>query len=193
MVDENKTCACGCENKRRELIEMFAEANSPDIRVYTSKKYGWSQNRSWAENSQNRYRLKLRATFCIEPIGDCLTRKSFYESIMVGCIPVVPREDYLYLDQLPFSHTIPYRRLWVAVPPGTTDIFAMLRDISHDDIVRRRRVIKRYGRRLVFSSNNSQHGGYNDFTNPDGFASSLKDAWDRSRGKTKSRSHLAQP
>merc|ERR1712032_1165576 len=163
-------------------------------RIYKSKTYAWadnSQNRDWAENSQNRYRLKLRTTFCVEPIGDCLTRKSFYESIMVGCIPVVPREDYLYLDQLPFSHTIPYRRLWVAIPPGTTDIFAMLRAISHKDIVRRRRIIKRYGRRLTFSSNSSQHGGYNDFRNPDAFASALKEVWDRS--KRRKSNHLVQP
>ena len=42
-------------------------------------------------------------------------------------------------------------------------------------------IIKRYGRRLTFSSNNSAHGGYNDFRNPDAFASALKDVWDRSK------------
>merc|ERR1712037_278522 len=141
--------------------------------------------------------MKLRSTFCVEPIGDTVTRKSFYESIMCGCIPVVPREDSLYLDQLPFSHTIPYRRLWVAIPHETTDIFAMLRAISHKDIVRRRRVIKRYGRRLTFSSNSSQHGGYNDFRNPDAFASALKEVWDRSKlpmdKSYRSKLHFAKP
>ena len=171
MSDDDTTCACGCNNRRRELRKMFADVkNSSGIKIFEH-----------LSNAVDRYRVKLRATFCIEPTGDCMTRKSFYESIMLGCIPVVPREDSLYLDQLPFSHTIPYRRLWVAIPPGTTDIFAMLRAISHKDIVRRRRIIKRYGRRLTFSSNNSAHGGYNDFRNPDAFASALKDVWDRSK------------
>ena len=179
FFDKDLPCACGCNNRRRELWKLFTGTKIPDILPLHTGLLG---NGSF----QNRNLHKLKATFCIEPHGDTLTRKSFYESIMLGCIPVVFREDALYLGQLPYSHTIPYRKLWVAIPRGTPfgpEIFAYLRAIKPSEIIRRRRLIKRYGRRLVFSSNSSQHGGYNDFGNPDAFASALKEVWDRSKQK----------
>merc|ERR1712032_34330 len=179
FFDKDLPCACGCNNRRRELWKLFTGTKIPDILPLHTGLLG---NGSF----QNRNLHKLKATFCIEPHGDTLTRKSFYESIMLGCIPVVFREDALYLGQLPYSHTIPYRKLWVAIPRGTPfgpEIFAYLRAIKPSEIIRRRRLIKRYGRRLVFSSNSSQHGGYNDFGNPDASASALKEVWDRSKQK----------
>ena len=124
--------------------------------------------------------MKLTSTFCVEPFGDSVSRKSFFETIMLGCIPVVQREDDLYVDQMPFSHTIPYRQLWVAIPPGK-DLFSYLRTIKRSEILRRRRVIKDFGRSLTYSSTSSKNGGYNDFRNPYAFASALKEVWDRSR------------
>lgn len=59
---------------------------------------------------------KRRAVFCLEPSGDTLTRKSFYEDLLLGCIPVVFRDDGDYLAQLAFSRVVPYPKMWVVVP-----------------------------------------------------------------------------
>jgi hypothetical protein len=36
----------------------------------------------------------LESRFSIHPPGDSLTRRGFYESVLMGCIPVVPSEAY---------------------------------------------------------------------------------------------------
>jgi hypothetical protein len=46
-----------------------------------------------------------------------LSRKSFFESIIAGCIPVVLfRNDDAFLAQFLFSLTVPYRTLWFTSP-----------------------------------------------------------------------------
>jgi hypothetical protein len=65
-------------------------------------------------NSTEQYSQMLEATFCLQPPGDTLTRKSIYESILSGCIPVVFRSDAAYVEQLAFPDVVPYEEMYTA-------------------------------------------------------------------------------
>merc|ERR1719247_3409357 len=41
------------------------------------------------------YQLLMASTFCINPPGDTPTRKGLFDSLVLGCIPVVTSEDSL--------------------------------------------------------------------------------------------------
>ena len=62
------------------------------------------------------YRLMLASTFCLHIGGDTPTRKSFIDAIVASCIPVVTRNDSVFVDSLPFADRIPYMELVVYVP-----------------------------------------------------------------------------
>ncbi|KAJ3018485.1 hypothetical protein HKX48_002861 [Thoreauomyces humboldtii] len=57
--------------------------------------------------------LNLRSTFCLQPGGDSPTRSAFWDSLLMGCIPVVfptecpyPHEAYPFSDRVPWNRTI---------------------------------------------------------------------------------------
>ena len=54
-----------------------------------------------------------KSVFCLQPAGDTPTRKSFYDAIMCGCIPVI----FTYKDKVkyPFEHRIDYKKLTVTI------------------------------------------------------------------------------
>ena len=54
-----------------------------------------------------------QATFCLHPTGDVYARKAFFDSVAVGCIPVL--NEWQYYD-LPFEHVIDYKGLVVNLP-----------------------------------------------------------------------------
>jgi len=190
-ADKGRTCRRGCSNIRGALIKQLrrAAAVAKDVALWTpldnpSAVWFPQGQRWWPPQSPQVYAHMLEATFCVQPAGDSLTRKGFYESILAGCIPVMFREDGQYLDQLAFSSTIPYRDLWIVVPAdldGGTNVVALLRKVSTDEIHKRRHAIKRWGRRLAFSASNRSEGGYNDLADPDAFASTLREVWRQSK------------
>ena len=52
--------------------------------------YGLNGTRfSFKVEGHNPLELSLRSTFCFQPIGDLMTRKGLFDSILLGCIPVV--------------------------------------------------------------------------------------------------------
>jgi len=54
------------------------------------------------------YQLLMASTFCINPPGDTPTRKGLFDSLVLGCIPVVTSEDSLqhYSFHLPFWRSV---------------------------------------------------------------------------------------
>ncbi len=51
------------------------------------------------------YEWKKRSNFCFEPPGDSPSRRSFWDSVFVGCVPVVFRD---VKPEFPFSNKIDY-------------------------------------------------------------------------------------
>merc|ERR1740117_2538475 len=88
------------------------------------------------------------ATFCLQPGGQTLTRAAFYQSIVYGCIPVVFREDFHFLNTLAFSDSIPYRQLWVHIPETSVmageDFVKTLKAIPQETIAAKRKLMRQY-------------------------------------------------
>jgi len=54
------------------------------------------------------YQLLMASTFCINPPGDTPSRKGLFDSLVVGCVPVVTSEDSLqhYSFHIPFWRSV---------------------------------------------------------------------------------------
>ncbi len=55
-----------------------------------------------------------RSVFCLQPPGDSPTRKSFYDAIIAGCIPVIFKEKYPV--KYPFQDRIDYSQFTFTPP-----------------------------------------------------------------------------
>jgi hypothetical protein len=221
-------CIPKCVNIRSELIEQMRSRmhhkNDDDIALWTSvdnpstKWFPTTSSSSSSSSSSNKDAKKNKfwppkqatekmtsTTFCLQPAGDTLSRKSFFESLQAGCIPVVFRNDDAYLEQLPFSNVIPYRQIYYYIPQScvldqlcfivvetnnnnnnstmipTTSFVDVLRNVPLKTVHRSRELIQEYGRMWMYSSNDGTEGGYNDVHNPDAFLMALRETWRLSR------------
>ena len=139
----------------------------------------WQQQSGFVNlaNVSEQYSLLLGSTFCLQPPGDTLTRKGMYESILLGCIPVVFRSDAAFKSQLAFTSIVQYDDMWVyldgdALLNGSLDVVAALESISHEVIMAKRAAMRSWGRRLAYAATSSFDGGYNDAEQPVGAAPS---------------------
>ena len=58
--------------------------------VCAHNSYGLNGTRfSFKVDGHNPLELSLRSVFCFQPIGDLMTRKGLFDSILLGCIPIV--------------------------------------------------------------------------------------------------------
>ena len=131
--DERDWCPAGCYGIRRALNAQVNRAIAyPDaietigkhfgvetvagfVRETSTNKIGKKSNKYKISNGRS-IDVKKNSIFCLEPFGDTMTRRSFYEDIIAGCIPVVFRNDSSYLKHFAFSDRIPYASLWVYIP-----------------------------------------------------------------------------
>jgi hypothetical protein len=129
------------------------------------------------------FQLMANATFCLQPPGDTLGRKSFFDGLLLGCIPVVMRLDAPAVEQMPFSRIVPYEELVVVLPMEAIANGSLANPIESlfamgiAEVRRRQRAIQRYARMLAFSATNSSEGGYNDLSRPDALAMTLAEVW----------------
>ena len=81
---------------------------------------------SWFEHSM----------FCLQPAGDSPTRKSFYDAIMCGCIPVI--FNYENKVKYPFEDKIDYNKLTVKINASdvknSLSVYNVLRKIDKEAI-----------------------------------------------------------
>eukprot|EP00403_Amphidinium_massartii_P022806 CAMPEP_0178388080 /NCGR_PEP_ID=MMETSP0689_2-20121128/9406_1 /TAXON_ID=160604 /ORGANISM="Amphidinium massartii, Strain CS-259" /LENGTH=248 /DNA_ID=CAMNT_0020008467 /DNA_START=609 /DNA_END=1355 /DNA_ORIENTATION=+ len=98
----------GCRQLRALLRKQILKNHSGETDVVLLDKLGHNSFR-------NMQTLMLDAIFCLQPAGDTISRASFFQSILSGCIPVVNREDAIFLGELPFSRHVPYKKMWVHV------------------------------------------------------------------------------
>jgi len=100
-----------------------------------------------------------RSTFCLQPSGDTLTRRAFYQSIVQGCIPVVFREDADFLDALAFSDVVPYRALWICISNEWVvkggDVVEHLRSVPEHVIKAKQALLRLWAPMFAFPSNTS--------------------------------------
>ena len=107
--------------------------------------------------------LKKRAVFCLEPAGDTPFRKSFAESIVSGCIPVLfhPFQDYgfgwLWDGWREESRVLINRTAFVA---GEVDLLAHLKRLPTESVSRMQRTIERRGRQFSVSCDADDRSDY---------------------------------
>lgn len=172
------TCPAGCYNLREILRDVMKL--SADCQVYEDTSMLYDRGATTANRIRNRM---LRATFCLQPPGDTLTRKSLFDALLLGCIPVIFRFDEAARQVLPFSDVIPYEKFMVRLPMeaiqngSLADPMAELRAISLERILRMRMSIKEFGHALAFSGSNSNRGGYNDLDSPDALVMTIAAVW----------------
>jgi len=85
MCRERPTLCAVYETGNRENSSSFVHSRIPDM-----------------------YQVLMASTFCINPPGDTPTRKGLFDSLVLGCIPVVTSEDSLqhYRFHLPFWRSV---------------------------------------------------------------------------------------
>ncbi|XP_013417905.1 probable xyloglucan galactosyltransferase GT17 [Lingula anatina] len=76
------------------------------------------------------------AVFCVQPSGDSPTRKSFYDAILSGCIPVI--FEFKNKVKYPFSASIDYSKFTVSIPEENikagVSILHVLNRVTSDQI-----------------------------------------------------------
>ena len=103
----------------------------------------------WMQNS----------VFCLQPAGDSATRKSFYDSIISGCIPILFETPHIPTRvKYPFDTKIDYNKFTVFVPQNRT-FTEVLDPYKHstDGVKKLQKNLARIAKYLQ----------YNDVTTPD--------------------------
>ncbi|XP_059632069.1 probable xyloglucan galactosyltransferase GT12 [Cornus florida] len=101
-----------------------------------------------------------KSTFCLQPSGDSYTRRSMFDSILAGCIPVFfhPGSAYVqYIWHLPKNYT----KYSVFIPEnsirdGKASIEKTLLKISKDDVLAMRQEVIRLIPRVIYADPRSR-------------------------------------
>ncbi|KAJ3336129.1 hypothetical protein HDU83_009601 [Entophlyctis luteolus] len=116
----------------------------PDLCVFYESEDGRPEG-------QTRYLIKTReftrrAVFCLQPPGDTPSRREFWESLLLGCIPVVfePRNklDHTFSDRLPWHDMVVTIHQERGVLPF--NVVDVLRMIPAPRVARMQRTIARH-------------------------------------------------
>lgn len=146
----------GCHNLRSVLAaQMVKHEGARDVQFLAARTGD-------AEKGTTFYPLMGNTTFCLQPPGDTLTRSSFYQSVLCGCIPVVFREDDAFVSQWAFSDRIPYRQLWFHIPESEVlnglDVVNFLRQVPKQVIRDRQARLVQFAPAFDFFAEDSGRG-----------------------------------
>ncbi|ESO96636.1 hypothetical protein LOTGIDRAFT_239263 [Lottia gigantea] len=110
-----------------------------------------------------------RSVFCLEPPGDSPTRKSFYDAILSGCIPVLFHYNNGNRVRYPFDSVLNYTDFTVILPATHgkeiyPDVFQTLSEIPSTEIQRLYNNLAQVSQYFQYSflSNNSQREPHPD-------------------------------
>ena len=68
-------------------------------------------------------RWMRESVFCLQPPGDSPTRKSIYDGILCGCIPVFFQDPHQKVVTYPFQDILDYSKFSVTIPSNATTRF----------------------------------------------------------------------
>ncbi|CAN6480786.1 unnamed protein product [Victoria cruziana] len=147
------------DNIRSFLIEECA--NDPSSCTYLDCKSGGCMDPNTVT------KLFMESEFCLQPPGDSPTRKSFFDSLVHGCIPVIfdPFTAYYqYPWHLPEDHTLYSVYMdQEQVKQGKIDVLTTLRSISAEQKTEMRRyIISELMPRIIYANPNSNLHSFKD-------------------------------
>jgi len=98
--------------------------------------------------------VKRRAVFCLEPGGDSPWRKSLYDSLTSGCIPVLFSPYNLIVAPMHWGPIARKASVYVdihRVMNGSIDLIQELESIPKSKVLDMQRVISKYGHSLHYA------------------------------------------
>ena len=116
--------------------------NANDTTTYNNSTKIISISRIWLVTPEcrkthhnNTLKWMQNSVFCLQPPGDSPTRKSFYDAVVAGCIPVIFTSNKRVI--YPFERQVDYRKLTVQLPVqwlknNATAILRTLETMSKD-------------------------------------------------------------
>ncbi|CAC5370466.1 MUR3 [Mytilus coruscus] len=146
---------------RAKLMDQFGITTKMSYSEF--KSYKWSKssdmvlfytNECDAKAIKNTIPWMLKSVFCLQPPGDSPTRKSFYDAILSGCIPVILTEDHY--NPYPFQRFFKYNNFSVLIPlknvtSENQNIYTILRRIKKSEIERLHHNIRQVARFYQYS------------------------------------------
>ena len=151
---------------RAGLLEQFS-GHSTDLGYAEYNANGSNRSHVWLVTPECRYdhhNLTIdwmqKSVFCLQPPGDSPTRKSFYDAIIAGCIPVIfPPASHVYY---PFESEINYDNLTVQIPENilstnVKEILPTLAKIPTEEITAKQLYIQNVIHKLQYSPPNDDH------------------------------------
>lgn len=98
--------------------------------------------------------VKAQSVFCLEPGGDSPWRKSLYESLVSGCLPIIFSVYNLHVSPMHWASFA--RNVSVLIDPnafveGRVDLIQTIRSISSTDILAKQTLLSQHAHRLHYS------------------------------------------
>lgn len=116
--------------------------------------------RYWKSINDNQMTKKIidiygSSKFSLQPFGDMGTRRGFYQSVQLGCIPVIFDDNYSSYSKL-FNNMLDINKMAVVINKNNiNNIFSILQNISSEKIME-------YKNYISFIMNTIQYSNYND-------------------------------
>lgn len=119
-------------------------------------RYGPIGGRSGYHLSAFDFKVYMNHTFCLHPAGDTETRKGIFDSLLLGCIPVLFSPDLLYKVYSWHFTLEESRNISVYIPANdvisnVTNVVDFLANISDSEISIKQAAIERIAPRLQYS------------------------------------------
>ena len=114
---------------RHSIMTQFRSKTQLPIKEYyqkkglpqqTTLKAMWLEIGSTCDIVNKTMEWMRNSVFCLQPPGDTATRKSFFDSILSGCIPVIFEANWLNHVTYPFEDVLDYSKFTVTVPGNGT-------------------------------------------------------------------------
>ncbi|ORY69443.1 exostosin family-domain-containing protein [Leucosporidium creatinivorum] len=94
-----------------------------------------------------------QSTFCLQPPGDSPTRKGFFDSLLLGCIPVIFREgtyDRAWKGQVELEELAVFIDEQELLEGAGEDVVQRLKGVSEEEIQKKREGIARVAEKVQF-------------------------------------------
>ena len=140
---------------RRALRTQCTSFRHPSYNNNTCIWHSTSHSCNGVVDAVEPMRLFKRAKFCLTPPGDTVTRKSLFDALVAGCIPVIFAKATIsqyvwFFSEQEIEEVVVYIPV-SSVMTGQMDVMLLLSAVSDRDVRRKQLAIERIAPRLQYS------------------------------------------